>query len=98
MSCRVKRFGGRKCGQARAFAVDRNGAVASLEVCDRSTTRRIPSTDRTPACSSARDISAEEQARHRAAIDAILALRDSGEIKPVTREEIIAWRHEDHRY
>ncbi len=33
-----------------------------------------------------------------AAIKAILALRDSGAIKPVTREEILAWRHEGHKY
>ena len=33
-----------------------------------------------------------------AAIEAILALRDSGLIKPVTREEILAWRHEGHKY
>ena len=28
----------------------------------------------------------------------IRALRDSGDIKPVTVEEIIAWRHEGHKY
>jgi hypothetical protein len=65
---------------------------------ENSASRKIPSADRTPACSSARDISADEQARRRAAIDAILALRDSGEIMPDTREEILAWRHEGHRY
>ncbi|WP_161915515.1 hypothetical protein [Methylosinus sp. C49] len=65
---------------------------------ENSASRRIPSADRTPSRSLARDLSAEEQARRRAAIDAILALRDSGEIKPVTREEILAWRHEGHRY
>ena len=32
------------------------------------------------------------------AIKAILALRDSGAILPVTREEILAWRHEGHKY
>ena len=40
----------------------------------------------------------DEQARRRAAIEAILALRDSGQIKPVTTEEILAWRHEGHKY
>jgi len=25
-------------------------------------------------------------------------LRDSGEIKPVTVDEILAWRHEGHKY
>jgi hypothetical protein len=63
-----------------------------------SPSRRSSSADRTSACSSARDISAEEQARRRATIDAILALRDSGEIKPVSRDEVLAWRHEGHRY
>ncbi len=40
---------------------------------------------------------AEKQERRRA-IEAMLALRDSGAIKPVTREEILAWRHEGHKY
>ena len=40
---------------------------------------------------------AKEQARRRAAIDAMLAFRDSGAIKPVTLEEILSWRHEGHR-
>jgi hypothetical protein len=40
---------------------------------------------------------AKEQARRRAAIDVMLALQDSGAIKPVTLEEILAWRHEGHR-
>ena len=40
----------------------------------------------------------DEQAPRRAAIEAILALRDSGQIKPVTTEEILAWRHEGHKY
>jgi len=40
----------------------------------------------------------DEQARRRAVIEEILALRDSGEIKPVSREEILAWRHEGHKY
>jgi hypothetical protein len=53
---------------------------------------------RTPCGASAQENSAEEWTRRRATIDAILALRDSGEIKPVTLEEILAWRHEGHRY
>ena len=40
---------------------------------------------------------AEKEAARRA-IEAALALRDSGAIKPVTREEILAWRHEGHKY
>jgi hypothetical protein len=40
---------------------------------------------------------AEKKAAPRA-IEAALALRDSGAIKPVTREEILAWRHEGHKY
>ena len=43
----------------------------------------------------AQEISPAEQ-RGRAAIEAMLALRDSGCIKPVTLEEILAWRHEGH--
>ena len=40
----------------------------------------------------------DEQARRRAAIEAVLALRDSGKIKPVSVDEILAWRHEGHKY
>jgi prevent-host-death family protein len=40
----------------------------------------------------------DEQARRRAVMEEILATRDSGKIKPVTREEILAWRHEGHKY
>lgn len=40
----------------------------------------------------------DEQARRAAVIEEILTARDSGEIKPVTREEILAWRHEGHQY
>ena len=29
--------------------------------------------------------------------DAILALRDSGKVKPVSVDEIVAWRHESHK-
>lgn len=47
--------------------------------------------------SSTQEISVDERARRRAAIDAILALRYSGRIKPVTLEEVLAWRHEGHR-
>jgi hypothetical protein len=32
------------------------------------------------------------------AADEILRLRESGRIEPVTIEEILAWRHEGHRY
>jgi hypothetical protein len=54
--------------------------------------------DREGCRSAAQEISTDEQARRRAMIDAMLALRDSGKIKPVTLEEILAWRHEGHRY
>ncbi|ATQ70800.1 type II toxin-antitoxin system prevent-host-death family antitoxin [Methylosinus sp. H3A] len=40
----------------------------------------------------------DEKARRAAVIEEILKARDSGEIKPVTREEILAWRHEGHKY
>jgi len=40
---------------------------------------------------------AEKEERRRA-IEAMLALRDSGAIKPVTVEEILAWRHEGRKY
>jgi len=40
---------------------------------------------------------AEKEAARRA-IEAALALRDSGAILPVTCEEILAWRHEGHKY
>lgn len=50
--------------------------------------------DKTPA----QEIPAEEHARRRTAIEGGLALRDSGRIKPATLEEILAWRHEGHRY
>ncbi|MGO9429127.1 type II toxin-antitoxin system Phd/YefM family antitoxin [Rhodoblastus sp.] len=42
----------------------------------------------------------EDDKRRRAqqAIARIRALRDSGDIKPVTVEEILAWRHEGHKY
>ncbi len=39
----------------------------------------------------ARLVPLEEKARGKAAIEAILALRDSGRIKPVTQTEIRAW-------
>jgi prevent-host-death family protein len=39
----------------------------------------------------ARLVPLEEKARGKAAIEAILALRDSGRIKPVTQAEIRAW-------
>jgi prevent-host-death family protein len=40
----------------------------------------------------------DEQARRRAVMEEILELRDSGKIKSVSREEILAWRHEGHKY
>ena len=40
---------------------------------------------------------AEKEAARRA-IEAALALRNCGAIKPVTREEILAWGHEGHKY
>ena len=39
----------------------------------------------------------EERERGESAVEAALALRDSGDIQPVTAEEILAWRHEGHR-
>ena len=41
---------------------------------------------------------AEKSAPARPAIDKALALRDSGSIRPEALEEILAWRHEGHRY
>lgn len=40
----------------------------------------------------------DDQARRRAAIEAMLRERDDGTRKKVTLEEILAWRHEGHRY
>jgi prevent-host-death family protein len=40
----------------------------------------------------------DKRRRAREAIARIRALRDSGDIKPVTVEEILAWRHEGHKY
>jgi prevent-host-death family protein len=37
-----------------------------------------------------------EQERARAVVEEALAARDSGRIKPVTREELVAWRREGH--
>jgi prevent-host-death family protein len=37
-------------------------------------------------------------ARQRAAIEAMLRERDDGARKKVTLEEVLAWRHEGHRY
>jgi prevent-host-death family protein len=31
-------------------------------------------------------------------LDEIFAIRDGGRITPVTRDEILAWRHEGHNY
>ena len=39
----------------------------------------------------------EDKARGRAAIEAILAIRDSGRIKPVTQAKIRAWIREGRR-
>lgn len=39
----------------------------------------------------------EDKARGRAAVEAMLALRDSGRIKPVTQAEIRAWIREGRR-
>lgn len=38
-----------------------------------------------------------EKERARAVIEEILAARDSGRIKPVSRDELVAWRHEGHK-
>jgi len=38
----------------------------------------------------------EERERAEASIEETLALRDSGAIKPVSRREILDWRHEGH--
>jgi prevent-host-death family protein len=46
----------------------------------------------------ARLVALDEKARRAAVMEEILAMRDSGEIQPVTREEILAWRHEGHKY
>ena len=48
----------------------------------------------------ARLVPLESDKRRRAqeAIARIRALRDSGDIKPVTVDEILAWRHEGHKY
>jgi hypothetical protein len=40
----------------------------------------------------------DETARRRAAIQAMLQERDDGTRKKVTLEEVLAWRHEGHRY
>lgn len=40
----------------------------------------------------------DDQTRRRNAIEAVLALRDSGKIKPVSVDDILAWRHEGHKY
>jgi len=40
----------------------------------------------------------DEKLEAAAVIERILALRDSGAVKPVTVDEILAWRHEGHRY
>jgi prevent-host-death family protein len=40
----------------------------------------------------------DEFARRRALFEDMIALRDSGQIKPVTVEELIAWKHEGHQY
>ena len=40
----------------------------------------------------------DEQAERLALMRQAFALRDSGALKPVTREEILAWRHEGHKY
>jgi prevent-host-death family protein len=40
----------------------------------------------------------DDQARRRAAIEAMLRERDDGTRKKVTIDEILAWRHEGHRY
>ena len=40
----------------------------------------------------------EASKRARTAIEAILATRDSGRIKPVTQDEIRRWKHEGHKY
>ena len=39
-----------------------------------------------------------DPARRRAAIEAMLRERDDGTRKRVTLEEVLAWRHEGHRY
>jgi prevent-host-death family protein len=39
-----------------------------------------------------------EKERAAAAFEAMIAERDLGCIKPVTMDELIAWKHEGHRY
>jgi prevent-host-death family protein len=46
----------------------------------------------------ARLVPLEASKRAHAAIETLLALRDSGAIAPVTLDEIRAWRHEGHKY
>jgi len=46
----------------------------------------------------ARLVPLNERAKRRAAFEDLLALRDSGRIKPVTQAEIKAWKHEGHKY
>ena len=46
----------------------------------------------------ARLVPIDERVGRRTAIEDLLAFRDSGRIKPVTRDEILAWKHEGHRY
>jgi len=43
-------------------------------------------------------LESDKRRRAREAIARIRALRDSGDIKPVAVEEILAWRHEGHKY
>ena len=40
----------------------------------------------------------DKQRRAKQAIARIRALRDSGDIKPVSIDEILAWRHEGHKH
>lgn len=50
----------------------------------------------------ARLVPLDERAQRRAAFEDLVAWRDraraSGRLKPVTLEEILAWRHEGHKY
>ena len=46
----------------------------------------------------ARLVPLDAKARQSAAIEEILAMRDSGRIEPVTQDEVRAWKHEGHKY
>ncbi|MBI1868402.1 MAG: type II toxin-antitoxin system prevent-host-death family antitoxin [Methylocystis sp.] len=46
----------------------------------------------------ARLVPLDDQARRRVVVEAIKGERKNGKLEPITLEEILAWRHEGHRY